>query len=700
MSATTRLMLAAGLAVIVAAGASLGVRLTPAPARSRAAETSQPQADQSDPQARLEAPPAVTLGLRAESLRLSLRVLPTVVIVPDGPSYLAAIESWRPGARFPVLIDDGTPEARHHIALFVLAFKPERVASWQAPAQDRADPLTMTGPQLESRLMRAVARAWGAPEPAEPLDGLRGVWGSAYAPTGLVVTIPGETAWTAALGIAAGRGQPLAVVPAPPSRRAATMPLAEVLALDLAVRQAAQRTGYAFAALGDQLDALTLAATVPARVTVQASDTLEPQMGTPFDPKPGEPLALTDLLGRDLPDRAQSRWAWAGQVSGSVARGAYTAMCGLFLTPADAWLFEGYAAGFGNGVYSMAQSHSVLRSAKFPLAGAWAPTDNTAATWARAAFDGVHAGLLLVNTSGQPTTFDLRPRLGNASDVPVLRRPAAAYVIHSFSAANPHDPSTLAGRTLRRGAYAYVGSVHEPLLAGFVPSHVLVQRMLVGMPLAAAARFDGPRAAPWRVHVQADPLVVVPPPGATAGRAQGTVPLTGVTDLTQTMRDALRQGRFAEGVRLLGVLGRDADAVRYAQALLDQAPGDANPVGPIPPDVAAELLGPAMRQGAWEVLLASVQAVGTARVGATFPDALDALWHLAWSRRGSLSDAQAQALARSYRPWQVLRDAEELASWLRALGKAPLARAALLNAQPALTTEADRKRLADLLDPP
>ncbi|MBA4028722.1 MAG: hypothetical protein C0475_06255 [Planctomyces sp.] len=693
----------------------LGVRPTPAPAPARGGVQGAARgADQSAPPARVEAPPAVTLGLRAESLRLSLRVLPTVVIVPDGPSYLAAIESWRPSGRFPVLIDDGTRESRHHIALFVAAFKPERVVSWAAQAPGRVDALALRGPELESRLMRAVARAWGAADTAEPLEGLKAVWGSAYTPTGLVVTFPNDTAWTAALAIAAGRGQPLAVVPAPASSRAAAMPLTEALTLDAAVRCAAERTGYTFAGLGDQLDALTLAATAPARVTVQAEDPLQPQMGAPFDPRPGEPLALTDLLGRDLPARAQSRWAWAGQVSGSAARGAYTAMCGLFLTPADAWLFEGYAQGFGNGVYSMAQSHAVLQSAKFPVSGAWVPTDATTATWARTAFDGVHAGLLLVNSSGQATTFDLRPRLGNASDMPVLRRPAAAYVIHSFSAANPHDGSTLAGRLLRRGAYAYVGSVHEPLLAGFVPSHVLVQRMLVGMPLAAAARFDGPRAAPWRVHVQADPLVVMPPPGATAGRAQGPVPLSGAVQLDQSMRDALRQGRIAEGVRLLGLIGRDADAVRYAQALLDQPPPPTPPTpppappapapapapaGPIPADVAAELLGPAMRQGAWPVLLACVEAHSAQRTAAEFPDALDALWHLAWVHRATLTDAQAHALARSYRPGQALRDAEDLASWLRAAGKAPLARAALLNAQPAISSEADRRRLAALLDP-
>ena len=47
-------------------------------------------------------PPAVHLGLRAEAIQRAWPVLSTVVIVPDGKSYIRAIAAWTPAARFPV----------------------------------------------------------------------------------------------------------------------------------------------------------------------------------------------------------------------------------------------------------------------------------------------------------------------------------------------------------------------------------------------------------------------------------------------------------------------------------------------------------------------------------------------------------------------------------------------------------------------
>ena len=37
-------------------------------------------------------------------------------------------------------------------------------------------------------------------------------------------------------------------------------------------------------------------------------------------------------------------------------------------------------------------------------------------------------------------------------------------MIHSFSAADPPDPSTIAGRWLANGAFLYFGSMNEPFL--------------------------------------------------------------------------------------------------------------------------------------------------------------------------------------------------------------------------------------------
>ncbi len=46
-------------------------------------------------------------------------------------------------------------------------------------------------------------------------------------------------------------------------------------------------------------------------------------------------------------------------------------------------------------------------------------------------------------------------------------RPTVVSIIHSFSAADPLDPSTIAGRWLENGVYIYFGAMNEPYLNAF-----------------------------------------------------------------------------------------------------------------------------------------------------------------------------------------------------------------------------------------
>jgi hypothetical protein len=226
------------------------------------------------------------------------------------------------------------------------------------------------------------------------------------------------------------------------------------------------------------------------------------------------PAAFDDLIGRHLdlprPDAVRIRWAFAGRLTGDEVRSAYAAMCSLFLRPDRATLINAYgeAAGDERGDYRQApaadrigERMEVARrdSGQADLSG-----------W-HAAFDPVNrAGLVLINSSGNPTDFNLGgPARGQTWDVPISE-PAAVYKIHSFSAANPRDVGTIAGRWLANGAFLYFGSVHEPFLSSFRTPELVADLLSRGIPFAAAARMLpeelGAFGNSWRLAYLGDPL--------------------------------------------------------------------------------------------------------------------------------------------------------------------------------------------------
>ena len=104
-----------------------------------------------------------------------------------------------------------------------------------------------------------------------------------------------------------------------------------------------------------------------------------------------------------------------------------------------------------------------------------------------------------------------------------LGDPAAVLMIHSFSAADPANPNTIAGRWLANGAFAYFGSMNEPFLEAFRPPALTAELIAAGLPLASAARI-GPGefdrvAAPWRLLFLGDPLYRLDPNLAKKPRA-------------------------------------------------------------------------------------------------------------------------------------------------------------------------------------
>lgn len=513
-------------------------------------------------------PPSLRLGARTNLIHRQIAIRPTVVIVPDAASYVAAIARWRIAEKdpliYPVLIDDGTFAARVAIARFVRAFKPTSIVRWNATGEDAKLPESAT--LRKSRLGEVQAAIWGAPSAAE----LPKRWKDAgFAPPGVVVASPGDSAWPAAFALAAARGQVLVWID-PPAFGDVTgyIPLENAESFRGRLDAALDATGFRWNALGDDVDAVTLCFTSPSRVFLGEKD------------KRGY-FALTDVVGRSSESTGRKRWAWCGQIMGNEPAAAMSAMSAIFLVPERAWLLDGYDSTRPWSEYDASATSDLLGKTTLKVVVDDAPGGASlemlrrrlAGTPEMPGF-GVDAGLIAVNSSGQAQWFDLKPGQGLVGDVPVLRRPAMVYFVHSFSAWSPTERSTVAGAWLDRGAYAYLGSVHEPLLQGFVPTPLAMRRLLEGLPWGAAVRFDDGPA--WKIAVYGDPLITFGPQGP---RVEGELPLPGLPPRTMgdELASHLKSRELARAVSALAIQGRDADAVRLIMATAKDQPGALSP---------------------------------------------------------------------------------------------------------------------------
>ncbi|MFG0305956.1 MAG: hypothetical protein ACF8Q5_07045 [Phycisphaerales bacterium JB040] len=582
------------------------------------------------------------LGHRAATVRLAQRIIPTVVIADSPGAYCEAIASWSRSLRFPVLYDDGTPEAGEHIARFVRAFGPDRVvryASQTAWPEDRA--------ARELELLRARNRSLELDaDPGDVLELERALtdWlGSIdYPPVGAVVTDVDDPAWTAALALSAGRLQPLVPLRLGRPNPSGGMSVARADSVDAQITGALDARGLEYAGLGD-LDALTLAAGLPVRVNAGEGDL----------------RALVDRLGRPSSDPGRTgertgspdRWAWAGQVFGTEAYGAYSAMCALFLEADSLWGFDSYDDRFGDAFRIGPGAELLTRHMGFS-ASVHAQPDNTLRHWRAATRLNLDHDLVLVNTHGNAPEFNFTDGRAYAGEVPLLNVPAAVQFVHSFSMQRPDQADTVGPRWLLHGAYAYLGSMHEPYLDSFVPPVVLAARLAEGWALGAAIRQH--QHAWWRIVYYGDPLITLGPAGT---RVEDALPLEHVTPLEDLMRTALEREDYAGAVRNLALLGRDSDAARLAESILHDKP-DA-----ITPELVASATGPLNRDGRHDTLLrlwprSAPDALAT-------PVLADALW--ASARVRLTTDAYDETmitLRRNLRPGLEAADAVEIAGHL------------------------------------
>ena len=620
------------------------------------------------------------LGTRALDVELRLGVVDRVVLVPDEATYLDELSKWTRKDRWPVLlVGGGDPEDAADAARFIRAFRPSQVL--RRPSVGAAPAASA----LPAACDAVIARAWDG----DPKDGaVKALQASKLVPPGIVVASAADPAWTAAVALAAGRGQPLLWIDAGGSGPDAVLSTDAFRTLDAAVREAFKGSGLSYAALGDDLDALTLCRALPGRVDLPAP----PGGRNPQLPKDVAPLSLTDSLCRNDDG---SRYAFVGQVFGGGARSAYVAMCSLFLRRADAWMFDGYAqrqggmfAAYGFGDVSPFLTQAGLR------ARAWQGADGTLAAWRSILPKGVDADLLFVNSSGHADLFEMEPKAQAwSTDIPVLRRPVLLSMIHSFSLQYPGSAWTIGGRWLDHGAYAYVGSVHEPFLTAFVPPVTVAQRLAALTPFLVASRqWPGdPIPQAWRVATLGDPLVTLPSPKLLAmvpPRIAASAPADGCVDLRAEARAALERTKAADAgalpdefrtaMRDLALAGDDAVAAQLWKVAKAKGAGAA---------VARDALGPLFRAGARADFMDAWAVAGDPTA-----EQRDMLWQLWAVDLPTLRDRAAiAALKAAVRAPRLDMDASALAPAVRA-SEGSDAAGAWLNSLIERAPDADVKR--------
>lgn len=409
------------------------------------------------------------------------RVVDVVCLVPDVPTFLAALSTWDREYFFPILIED-----ERHTPRFLKAFRPARVVRYPRRTPGAAPEVAW------ETTVRAVGSTW---QRGERTDAVRGDQPPprrlGACPPGAVVSAPTSPLLAGAAALAAGRFQPL-VRWEPDSGYAAKPRLAAAKKLAAELEERVARTLPRYRELGDDCDFLTLATDYPYRYEHQGD------------------LAFDDLVAR-TPEGA--RWGYVGRLTGSASAAVYQAMCSLFLQPERVLLFNGYT-DFDQpgelepgswGAYSLRTAARMWRSGREVTLRDGLQADLSG--WKEVFAGGNRFDLLFVNSSGGTDWFNVRGARGRTEDVPE-GGPAIVYKIHSFSAAAPEDPETLAGRWLANGAYIYFGSMHEPYLQSFRTPTLVSAMMLDGVPFAAAMRRADAleRDTPWRLVYLGDPL--------------------------------------------------------------------------------------------------------------------------------------------------------------------------------------------------
>lgn len=628
-------------------------------------------------QSQQDMPWPVKLGVRVATAQAARPVAPIVVLVPDDATYLREVGRWSMNAQWPVLFEDD-----ELAPLFIRAFKPAKVV--RVPA---AEPLPSERDLREQAMHSVVARSWGGDEGESPVEAFAKL---KWLPPGVAVADATDPAWPAAVALAAGRGLPIAfldgefgqsgVVLAPSRMRKLKDDLAALVA----------ELGYSWEKLGDDLDAVALCRSLAARTSLEPDARAR---NIHADRHKG-PYAVTDVLCRH---NDGSRWAIAGWIWGSNERAAYMAMCSLFLDRTKVLFFNGYDTRGGRENYEVVEVTEASQNHGYD-ADMLRGTDGDLASWLRLDMGGLDVDALVANSSGRPHEFSLTGRTkGHAIDVPLLARPLALHLVHSYSLQRPADLNTVGGRFLDHGVYAYVGSVEEPYLGAFIPPTLFLNRMFNFVPFLVAGRsWDGPFSTIWRVTTIGDPLMLMqPPPRRKIQRAE-MPSIPNAIDLQDVAREyviALRESPRAapEAIETLVLLGRDDMAARVWRATR----GDSNLDSAT--RAAPMALGPLFRQRRFDEFL---RAFDRLPAGERTGIALDMLWHFATPRLETMDDvATLGLLLSSARGPDPSIDLARLLPHVERVIGAGAGRSAIERALQVTTSEKVRTALKRLLQP-
>ncbi len=413
---------------------------------------------------------------------LRRKVINTVVLVPDEASLIRAMGAWTEETYFPVLIDDGW-----FSAMFIDAFGPRRVVHYAATEAVDASGMEKLVRGLARRHGEVMARYY-TPKPAPAA--------MPAAPPGGVVIDAGGTQRGAGLALALGRGEPIVWYSYTGDARATlSHPDAQQLAAE--VTDSLGRTGL-FS--NQSWSGITLAVSLPLVYNAPPASDAESHKAM----RPMGLMAFDDLLGR----ANGIRLGVTGRLTRDAMQANYQAMCSLFLQPKRALLVDDYGRRPGEAFehYRLELAQELLRGRMKSelLTG----EGLTLATYRAAIAPRHDLDLLLINSSGFPARWAISGNENASPDDIPIGRPLAVHMIHSYSAAEPQNPDTIAGRAIAGGAFWYYGSVHEPYLVAFEYPTSIIARALTGTPLAFAAKqLPGhPMYQPWKLTVIGDPL--------------------------------------------------------------------------------------------------------------------------------------------------------------------------------------------------
>lgn len=669
---------------------AFAVSTLPVTGAARPAAAQQPEpapAPQSAPPQ--QAPWPARLGMRVASLQQRVPVQDRVVLVPDEATFLDEVGKWSPAGRWPVLIEDPVTSP-----MFLRAFAPKQVVRRTERAAPPADAAA-----LERAIDGAVAHAFGG-DPKQT-GALQAMQAAGFPPTGIAAYSTRDPAFVAAVALAAGRGLvPVAIegdFGAPNDR----LDAATFASLDKAVLAAFTGTQLPFGEMGDALDALVLCRSVAHATALDLSVAKVPSAQGMPPIKPGDPFAVTDALCRTP---AGARYAVCGAIQGTGARCAYAAMSSLFLQRSTVWAIDSYGGGdemFRRfGVDGLSDGLTDAGFTAMTLAGEQAHLPS----WRRLAAKGFACDLLFLNSSGNADFFDLgmpgrTPPSSCASpgEVPVLTRPLALSLVHSFSLQQPADRETVGGRWLDDGVYAYAGSVHEPYLFAFVPPSQMLQELANGAPFGVAARvWEGPFSLPWRIALIGDPLMpCIAPKGMPApSRVMPTPMVPGQVDVLTQCRALLAKCKGdAKGDATLAAMRELAAA---AQDRL---------VAELWRLVAGQPWSARVAPAALDALFVQREAEGFLKAygltAAPTPRQRDMLWQLCGPMLPGMRDRDALLLFESaVRPTWPSKDLERLLPALNSAFGPAHARDTVLKAQKSTTNPQQLAALAALLKGP